>query len=109
MSRGRIIFSLMVFGALGISTKKITFAQESSASALPQSKAKPAPASLKICLRLLDDTPFLGFVNLRVTPEEGYEVLGAPADTPGDYLFPEVAPGKYMVEISAPGFLAARL
>jgi hypothetical protein len=42
-------------------------------------------------------------------PDEGYEKVGVHGETPGDFLFPDVDPGKYIVEIAAPGYLEARL
>lgn len=109
MSRARMVFFFLAVGALPPSAAGVIAAQEPSANTQAEAKPQPALASLKVCLRLQDDTPFLGTVSVRVLPEEGYELIGTPAQTPGDYLFPEVAPGKYFVEVSAPGFLAARL
>jgi len=109
MPRARMVFFLLTVGELVPASSYLTFAQESHVVSQPAVKPPSGLASLKICLRLQDDSPFLGAVNVRVTPEEGYEVTGAPAETPGEYLFPEVSPGKYIVEVSEPGFLAARL
>ena len=64
---------------------------------------------MKVSLRLADGAPFLGAVTIRLMPEEGYEKVGAPDETPGDFLFPEVEAGKYIVEVAAPGYLEARL
>jgi len=64
---------------------------------------------MKISLRLEDGAPFLGAVTVRLMPDEGYEKVGAHDETPGDFFFPEVEPGKYIVEVAAPGYLEARL
>jgi len=109
MSRARMLFFFFVACILAAFPAAVAAAQEPSAASPATSKPNVPLASLKICLRLQDDTPFLGTVNVRVTPEEGYELVGSPSRTPGDYLFPEVTPGKYFVEVSAPGFLSARL
>jgi hypothetical protein len=74
-----------------------------------QEKAKPAGASLKIYLRLADDRPFAGAADLRVMPSEGYELPGTSTESEGEIVFTDVAPGNYIVEVSAPGFLAQRL
>jgi len=63
-----------------------------------------AAATLKVCLRLEDETPFLGNAMVRVTPEQGNELLGMPADGPGEFLFSGISSGKYAALISAPGY-----
>lgn len=60
--------------------------------------------SLKICLRLEDQTPFLGAVTVHVFPENGYELLGAWDNTKGEADFYAVPAGRYTVEVTAPGF-----
>ena len=80
-----------------------------SATAKLQEKTQPARASLRIYLRLADDRPFAGTANLRVMPNEGYELLGTPTESEGEIVFVDVVPGNYIVEVSAPGFLAQRL
>jgi len=64
---------------------------------------------LKISLCLQDSTPFLGAATVRLMPDEGYEKVGVHGETAGDFLFPDVDPGKYIVEVAAPGYLEARL
>jgi hypothetical protein len=71
--------------------------------------AEPAGVSLKICLRLADDRPFAGAASLRVMPDEGYELSGTPSESEGEFVFADVGLGTYIVEVSAPGFLAQRL
>jgi hypothetical protein len=68
----------------------------------------PGSASLRICLRLPDDSPFSGSANVRVLPEEGYEVTGAATESEGEMIFPGMRPGTYQVEVNASGFLTVR-
>jgi hypothetical protein len=70
---------------------------------------KPAERSLRVRLRLEDESAFLGTADVRLMPNEGYEVSGTPTDTEGETVFSELAAGKYMVEVSAPGYLSVRL
>jgi len=41
-------------------------------------------------------------------PDDGYGIIGTPAETEGETRFPGVRPGKYVVEASAPGYLTVR-
>jgi hypothetical protein len=86
-------------------------AQQAPASSLldPKSVAAPAVASLKVCLRLEDETPFTGFASVRVLPEVGDELLGMPAEKDGEFLFSGVTSGKYTIEVRAPGFVGLAL
>jgi hypothetical protein len=65
-------------------------------------------ASLKICLRLQDDSPFSGLASLRVTTSQGSEIAGNSTESEGETIFPNVPPGTYVVEASAPGFAALK-
>ena len=65
-------------------------------------------ATLKVCLRMEDDSPFSGSGSIRVMPSEGYEVNGSATEAEGEMLFSELAPGTYSVEVSAAGFLTVR-
>lgn len=82
-----------------------------SARQEPNSTVAPTAAatasSLRICLRLSDESPFTGSANVRVMPNEGYEISGT-TTAEGEMLFSDVPPGTYTVETSAPGFLTAR-
>jgi len=84
-------------------------AQTSPASALLDSGSAAPSATLKVCLRLDDETPFLGAATVRVTPEAGNELLGMSGDAPGEYLFSGVTSGEYAAFISAPGYDALSL
>src|SRR5215468_1633572 len=79
-------------------------AQTSPAAALLDTNPPVGQATLKICLRLDDETPFLGAAMVRVAPDQGNELLGMPADGPGEYLFSGVTSGQYAAMVSAPGY-----
>jgi len=66
--------------------------------------AQTGLAELRVCLRLEDDSSFVGSANVRLMPTEGHEVLGVPAGAAGETRFEGLAPGTYTVEASAPGF-----
>jgi len=72
------------------------------------SPAQAGSAGLRVCLRLQNDSPFAGVANVRVMPREGHEAAGVPSGSDGETIFTDIAPGKYTVEASAPGFLAVR-
>lgn len=76
---------------------------------MPELAGDAGASSLKICLRLQDETPFLGIASVHVLPDEGYEIPGIVSSTPGDFVFSDVQPGEYIVEVAAPGYLALRL
>ena len=87
----------------------VTSAQQIPEEALlPQPPANEGDASLKICLRLQDDSPFNGSASLHVLPSQGYEVTGAATESEGEMMFSNLSSGTYMVEASAPGFLMVR-
>jgi len=65
--------------------------------------------SLKVSLRLEEGNPFIGTAEVRLMPEEGYEVIGMQTGTEGEMLFSGLVPGDYSVEASAPAYLAVRL
>jgi hypothetical protein len=81
--------------------------QGSPQSLKVQTPAKSGFSSLRICLRLQDESPFSGPVNIRVLPSEGYEISGT-LESEGEMLFSDVPPGTYTMETSAPGFLTVR-
>jgi hypothetical protein len=109
MRRDLLLLHLVAFGALGIAATGRVAAQEQPANSLLERIQKPGGSSLRVCLRLQDESPFLGPADVRVLPNEGYEVLGAPGESRGDFLFSEMTPGKYFVEVKSPGYLEVRL
>ncbi|MGA8221786.1 MAG: carboxypeptidase-like regulatory domain-containing protein [Candidatus Acidiferrales bacterium] len=61
-------------------------------------------ASLKVRMRLEDDTPFTGATNLTVATPQGASLTGASTETEGEMLYSHLQPGIYIVEADAPGF-----
>jgi len=82
-------------------------AQQVPAKSSVLKSASSVSSSLRICLRLQDESPFSGPVNLRILPSEGYELSGT-MESEGEMLFSDVPPGTYTMEASAPGFLTIR-
>lgn len=108
MRRSSSVASLLVSLAL-LTFSGFAAAQEiARENLLAQPPAKEGDASLKICLRLQDDSPFIGSASVHVMPSQGYEAIGAPTESDGEMIFSNLAPGTYMVEASAPGFLTVR-
>ncbi|MGH9747152.1 MAG: hypothetical protein ACRD59_13720 [Candidatus Acidiferrales bacterium] len=62
-------------------------------------------ATLKICLRLLDETPFGGQAAVGLLTEQGLETLSENIQLEGEILFPNLLPGTYKIRASAPGFV----
>lgn len=85
---------------------------ETQPQASPKSHASSSQgigsATLRVCLRLQDDSPFLGSAKVRLIPTEGSEVVVTPTGYGGEAVFDNMLPGTYTVEASAPGFLAIR-
>jgi len=65
-------------------------------------------STLKVCLRLEDQSPFLGAARILVLPESGYELLGA-RDDQGEVIFYAVPPGAYTLNVTAAPFSPVRL
>jgi hypothetical protein len=84
-------------------------AQTSPAAALLDSKPVSGSAILKVCLRLEDESPFLGQATVRVSSEEGNELLGMSAEAPGEYTFSGVSSGKYVAVVGAPGYTVLKV
>jgi hypothetical protein len=80
-----------------------------AASPAADSQKPPGMASLKVCLRLEDETPFVGAAEIRVIPEQGNELLGMAGDAAGEYLFSGITSGKYNILISAAGYPGLQL
>jgi hypothetical protein len=97
-----ITVGVILFLLYGPLPTQLAFKQIASA------QQSPTGATLKICLRLPDESPFNGSVNIRVIPTEGYEVTGFPTESAGEMLFRDVGSGTYSIEASAPGFLTVR-
>lgn len=70
--------------------------------------APTGPVALKVCLRLEDDSSFVGLANVRMMPSDGREVGVTRTVFAGETFFSNMRPGTYAVEASAPGYLAVR-
>lgn len=68
-----------------------------------QVPAAVATTSLRISLRLQDETPFLGIANARIVPNDGPDIP-ATAESDGVMVFHDLLPGAYVLEVTAPGF-----
>ena len=63
--------------------------------------------SLRVCLRLQDESTYLGSVVVRLVTREGSNIVGA-KELDGIVVFPEIVPGPYTIEANAPGFALVR-
>jgi hypothetical protein len=72
-----------------------------------QQNIKAAGATLRICLRLEDETLFLGRASVRLTMNEGVVVAVQVPELQGEIRFSELKAGKYEVEVDALGYEAA--
>src|SRR5262249_9016472 len=108
MGLSRIVLPLVLAARLFVLAATLP-AQTAPGPALLESKSAGPLATLKICLRLEDESPFLGPAIVRVSPEEGNELLGMPAGAPGEFLFSGVTSGKYVAVVGAPGYTVLTL
>ena len=60
--------------------------------------------AVRVCLRLQDESPYLGPANVRIVRSEGTEIHGK-TEAQGEMSFPDLEPGTYTLETKAPGFL----
>lgn len=98
-----------VRGRFALAAELLTFSPLRRSDPAPKSTTNVAGASLKVRLRLENEGPFLGAAEVRVIPNEGYEVIGTPTSVEGETEFTGLVPGKYNVEVNAPGYLSVRL
>jgi len=108
MGLSRSALSLVLAAGLFVLARSLS-AQSAAGPALLDSKSAGPVATLKICLRLEDESPFLGPATVRVSPEEGNELLGMAAGGPGEFLFSGVTSGKYVAVVGAPGYTVLTL
>jgi hypothetical protein len=108
---------------LSLAAVRVCAAQEPKAesppSATPQSTSLsvstmnpttgPSGAKLRVCLRLEDNSQFLGAAEVSLIPSEGYEVVGTTSEKEGETIFSGLAAGRYTLEAKAPGFLSVRM
>jgi len=77
--------------------------RQATSNLVDASNAAAGRTSLRICLRLADESSFAGPARVRLRSAEGREVLGVPGPN-GDFLFNDVAARDYTIEATAPGF-----
>ena len=107
MRRAHIVSSV-IFILFAVSLCTALLAQQAPKEKAGQHPSNPNWTSLKISLRLPDDSAFSGLVNLQVTDSEGGEAAGKATASEGDTLFSDLAPGTYSIEAAAPGFLSVK-
>jgi hypothetical protein len=109
MTRTRFSFFVAGSWLLLFSMENACAAQDSALEPLtfPHSDSQ-ADASLKVRLRLEDESPFPGAARVSLLPDDGYEIIGTPTGTDGETQFSGMLTGKYIVETSAPGYLTVR-
>jgi hypothetical protein len=83
--------------------------QEPSNPSRQEAVGKQGSASLRVCLRLPDQSTFLGKATVRLSPEEGSAVIGQLPEFEGYFVFANVLPGKYELQVGATGYQEARL
>ncbi len=76
----------------------------SSLAVVSDPSPQPGHASLKISLRQRDDSAFSGLSTIRLTSPAGTEITGHGTDSDDQTIFPNLAPGTYVIEAVAPGF-----
>jgi hypothetical protein len=108
MFPGLLSLFILACGLTATFAGAVSSAQENTALSQLQLPQKTGSLSLKIKLRLQNETVFDGAASVRVMPEEGYEIPSDPGNTPGEFSFSGMASGKYFVEVSAPGYLSVR-
>jgi hypothetical protein len=107
MRRAHIVSSV-IFILFAVSWCTALLAQQAPKEKAGPHSSNPNSTSLKISLRLPDDSAFSGLADLQVANSEGGQVIGKATESEGDTLFSDLAPGTYSIEASAPGFLSAK-
>jgi hypothetical protein len=100
----RLLLTLSAFLVCGV----LSAQQSSKETSVPPHAPNTKSPSLKICLRLLDDSAFSGLVNLRVASAQGSDIAGIATDSEGETIFSDLSPGSYSVEANAPGFVSVQ-
>jgi hypothetical protein len=79
-----------------------------SAKTAPTPASSTGEATLRISVRLPDDSPFSGLAELHVVTRQGSEIHGTKSETEGEMLYSNLVAGGYSIEAAAPGFLPVK-
>jgi len=101
--RGARLFRHLTIVFTALSLVGLAVGQSSAPNLSAQTPVGSQNSSLRISLRLQDESPFVGQATVRVTGREGREVSGM-MESDGEMVFAEMPPGTYAIETSAPGF-----
>ncbi|MGA8144560.1 MAG: carboxypeptidase-like regulatory domain-containing protein [Candidatus Acidiferrales bacterium] len=105
MDRTSILLALAISPILLFPAGAAANPQNSTDDAVARTSALSGSSTLKIRLRLPDESPFSGQANIRVVTSQGTEISGSHrADLDGETTFPDAPPGSYSIEATAPGF-----
>jgi hypothetical protein len=96
-ARALLSFSLML---LLVPSAAVATAPQKS-----KDNSRAGSPALRVCLRMEDDSAFIGVANVRVVSRAGHEAAGTPSGSDGETIFADIPPGTYEVEARAPGFL----
>jgi len=83
------------------------FAQQSAAFPADPGETASRVASLRVSLRLADESAFGGPARVHLRSPDGAELVGTP-NADGQFLFTGISPTDYTIEATAPGFLPVR-
>jgi hypothetical protein len=64
--------------------------QNSKDNSQASSPTQAGEAALRVCLRLEDDSAFIGVANVRVISRGGHEAAGAPSGSDGETIFADI-------------------
>jgi hypothetical protein len=103
------ILPVVALGVLRIAAPTMAHGQDLPATSLRKTTTTVELGSMRVCLRLEDEKPLPGPAYVEVRPEGGYELLGTPGNTQGEYVFFAVAEGRYRVDAYAKGYTSVRV
>jgi len=72
-------------------------------SQVPSNSEGHGSGSVRVCLRLHDESAYVGPATVRLTREKGSEITGESASD-GVILFSDLEPGTYTIRVASPGF-----
>lgn len=107
MRQVRAVFLFAAAHVLFMPVPAIFARQETSQSPSEQQNAVLQGASLRICLRLEDETLFLGRATVQLKREDAEAITGTLPELQGELQFLHLKPGKYTVEVTAIGYQSA--